>query len=819
MADAQNRTALKTEGRPGGASTNSFSKDASTVQSRTLPPLDVALDVDQLNCNVFIGLGRTGIETLIAARQRLESHNLNVSAIPPIWFGIDTDRASIEAACDISVSGAMKRSELIHIPLRDPQYYKEQPKDLFQPVSRRWLYNIPRSKNTEGVRALGLLAFLDNTFAFYDALGSTLAATIAQLQESYLPKNLNIYLVASAHGGTGSALLAEAGFLARRVVAELRAEVHDLAQERITAVLTTGSNEENAAYELASASAVACIQELEHYNRTGLHPGFPSLPSFPLAVAPIDDVYLLHGGRLGRGSDWQQAIMNAAEFLCQDAFSSLGCVMRKVRSDLHNVVGEAGLEYHPWLRTFSAMSIQLTGDVNPVELSKHWLLETLMHWFTAMNASLLGEATDSPLSSDGHSRPSHQRKTLQAIELFCDDLFRDNHWNAQAWVRMLFEKLLPQVDSTPNPDDALMQAMERLLDASTNPALEEVQSALDISISTCERIAASLVDQALQSLTHYIRLHWLKHQSNLAFVSLVLNHVKKRLLRNSESLNIVSNRFEERRISVEKTRLSNSDLSTTDPQRIESELSTLAVQKSVHSLAALLLQRLAQLVDSLDNLWQHEAVQLRATVRTHYLQLAKNLNLSVDDKLNVQQVYFPLPGVWKKIRAEVQAHLDHWVGGHAISLMDSVWTTAKAVEEDHVTDTLTLAKKREKLNLEELLKLSERMLYDVSAKFGIAHDGKLNNVSTQLSADSISEAIRGANCSMLTDGCAKRLILILPKSQSHLNGHTSLPKELLESVSIVYSDLAESPSLIIDGEQIHFRRHAASALACEWSTN
>ncbi len=119
---------------------------------------------------------------------------------------------SLDWACDSTTTGALSRENVVHLPLQIPQYYKDKPKELYSPVSRRWLYNIPRSKKTEGVRALGLLAFLDQTYNCYDLLGSSIATALARLHASQSQKRVDIYLIASSTVGRVALLSANSVF-------------------------------------------------------------------------------------------------------------------------------------------------------------------------------------------------------------------------------------------------------------------------------------------------------------------------------------------------------------------------------------------------------------------------------------------------------------------------------------------------------------------------------------------------------------------------------------------------------------------------------
>ena len=54
------------------------------------------------------------------------------------------------------------------MPLRRSQDYREDSRKILEWLSRRWLFNIPRSLQTEGLRPLGRLALVDHVFSHHE---------------------------------------------------------------------------------------------------------------------------------------------------------------------------------------------------------------------------------------------------------------------------------------------------------------------------------------------------------------------------------------------------------------------------------------------------------------------------------------------------------------------------------------------------------------------------------------------------------------------------------------------------------------------------
>ena len=70
---------------------------------------------------------------------------------------IDTDPKALAEVTGINGPG-LALDESLNIPLRRPQHYRERWDQLLSWLSRRWLYNIPKSLRTEGLAPLGRLA-------------------------------------------------------------------------------------------------------------------------------------------------------------------------------------------------------------------------------------------------------------------------------------------------------------------------------------------------------------------------------------------------------------------------------------------------------------------------------------------------------------------------------------------------------------------------------------------------------------------------------------------------------------------------------------
>ncbi len=75
---------------------------------------------------------------------------------------LDTDNRELSSAAHGEDMGQLRPDETLSLPLRKSQDYREDSRRILEWLSRRWLFNIPRSLQTEGLRPLGRLALVDH---------------------------------------------------------------------------------------------------------------------------------------------------------------------------------------------------------------------------------------------------------------------------------------------------------------------------------------------------------------------------------------------------------------------------------------------------------------------------------------------------------------------------------------------------------------------------------------------------------------------------------------------------------------------------------
>ena len=240
----------------------------------------------------IIALGGAGAECLRDLRQRVASrHGFNALKMSGVL--IDTDMASIHSMKVAQVSDQIPSCNTIYTPLRTAQEYRQSGTDRLRTISRRWIYNVPRSGATEGMRPLGRLALVDHG----EMVTKQLTEAINELAASAEGTIPLVYVVGSLAGGTCSGMYIDVVHLLRHLMDEA-----GLVQSKILSLLSATPFQVNPAYPLALHDTQAALVEMCHFLKAGNgYPGDPGAgwSSVPAARTPLKNVYVVSGSTHG----------------------------------------------------------------------------------------------------------------------------------------------------------------------------------------------------------------------------------------------------------------------------------------------------------------------------------------------------------------------------------------------------------------------------------------------------------------------------------------------------------------------------------------
>jgi hypothetical protein len=262
---------------------------------------------------LVVAIGGVGADILHSLRDRVASHR---AACPMDLHSvlIDTDFSTIQAARLAEVSDRIPVCQTIHTGLKSPQEYRSYQGVKYKSISRRWLYNVPRSGATEGMRPLGRLALIDNGEEVVRQLEESIRHLCAVSGNS-TPR---VYVVGSIDGGTCSGMVLDVIHLIRHVL-----DKEAMAQIQVMPILVTGPMQRDHKRPLAASDAAATLAEMKYFLSPGN--GYPgdiaaNWPSVPSARTPLVDTYLIAAGLPGDGTP--DPIDTAYEYIWADSTSA-----------------------------------------------------------------------------------------------------------------------------------------------------------------------------------------------------------------------------------------------------------------------------------------------------------------------------------------------------------------------------------------------------------------------------------------------------------------------------------------------------------------
>jgi eukaryotic-like serine/threonine-protein kinase len=309
-----------------------------------LPPIEISKDEIGLRPTLFVGVGGTGGSVLRRLRRRLNDRFGELAKVPVFqMLLVETDSHALRSQSGAEQGSDLSADETVMMPLRKPQEYRSETPDILEWLSRRWLYNIPRSLKTEGIRPLGRLALVDHANALFDRARTSLtqiasAAALAAAQSNTgLPlrnKTPRIFVVASTSGGTGSGMALDVAYALRMLLLDM-----GLSDDGVCGILTHSTPRKSTGKDLATANTYALLNELFHYSRNHF-PGEPAcgLRAFGFGDPTFPQAYFVHFGDHLDDHDFNHAADALAGYLYLDVATAAGTFFDKCRAATRNAL-------------------------------------------------------------------------------------------------------------------------------------------------------------------------------------------------------------------------------------------------------------------------------------------------------------------------------------------------------------------------------------------------------------------------------------------------------------------------------------------------
>ncbi len=374
---------------------------------KKLPPPEIKKDGQWLQPVLVVSIGRLAGSIANNFNAKLTERYGETKNRPSIQtLCIDSDQSAIDELVSSEHKTFMGNQDVVSTPLKNSEFYRSQPSESLSWINRRWIYNIPRSRQTEGIRPLGRLAFADHFETICNSLRNkileiTAAENLATTSETF-EANIGsettprVVVVGSIGGGIGGMLL-DVGYLIRTLFSEEGLNTPDM-----TAILTHSVNSRQQNAELSTANAIATLAELRHYVDFG-YPGDAALGIPEFEEPPFDSVYFNELENDLRQTELNQRHSDIAEWIIgSNAASTVpffeGC--RDASKDSNNFE----------LRTFGIKSCGPCEGNGIFEKSNQLIVDLLNRWQVG--------TPDSPRQVSEEGLQSLADQTIGLNELF-----------------------------------------------------------------------------------------------------------------------------------------------------------------------------------------------------------------------------------------------------------------------------------------------------------------------------------------------------------------------------------------------------------------
>ena len=336
-----------------------------------LPPLELSPEDIEYRPTIFVGIGGLAAQTLQTLHSRLVNRFGDLNSVPALQFLLlETDSEALKMVTEGDEQTPLNDDSVILLPLRSPADYRQESDNHLQWLSRRWIYNIPRSLQTRSLRPLGRLAFVEHLDRVRDHLCRVIKAATdreglaVSAQKTGLPfveAPPRVFLVSSISGGTGGGMVLDVAYLVRKLLRDL-----GLSEEGLCGILAHCSGHNHQGRDLAVANAYAFLAELRHYSdqRHG-YPGDPmrGLPAFDTQDSPFNIAYLVHLGENLEPAQFAAAADKLAKYLYCNTVTPAHAFFDKCRT-LHTPDAQSTSD-DPAVRTFGLAQLGVSYDDIP----------------------------------------------------------------------------------------------------------------------------------------------------------------------------------------------------------------------------------------------------------------------------------------------------------------------------------------------------------------------------------------------------------------------------------------------------------------------
>lgn len=336
---------------------SSETTDLTMTQPRRPPRVEMTGD-GVLFPALVVSLGHTGLGVLQQLRKSLRERWGSVELQHIRMVHIDTDPNMLRHATHGEPGVVLSNNEVYLARLNRPVHYLKPARGRPHPetwLSSKMLYRIPKEQNsTEGIRALGRLAFIDHYSAISTRLKNELdactnaAALAVAKQKTLLGMRTNrprVYVVAGLAGGTGSGMYLDLAYVMRNLLRGTGWTNPD-----VVGLLLLPTTEARSTNEVAAANAFAALTELHHFSAPDtFFKGHYDEGEWAVndKDPPFNRCHLLPLPTEIQGpAATRRVLAMAGDFICRDLTSPLGRIADEHRAGAAGTDAQAGPACH-----------------------------------------------------------------------------------------------------------------------------------------------------------------------------------------------------------------------------------------------------------------------------------------------------------------------------------------------------------------------------------------------------------------------------------------------------------------------------------------
>lgn len=323
---------------------------------------------------LIVGVGGLGAKVVGRLKQMFAEQPLGAELQTIV---IDTDRREAsESSLATMGTSTCRQGDFLHVPLRKSSDYRDDSRRMLEWLGRRWLYNIPRSQLTEGLRPLGRLAFVDHSEVIWKSARSALQKLARPLPGSDQSQAPRIVVIAASGGGTGGGMVLDIVMGLRQLLDELK--IKETKSSDISVFLAHSTPRNAAGSQLALANTCALLAEWQHLLHAGAQfPGDPACALKPRTIDAPPRTRLVDLGEELSNDDFDAACRRLADLIALSVATPADSYFQaSEQASAARQVGNADLP----LRTAGLVRVGFTHDELATRAVRSLCHEMLTRW-------------------------------------------------------------------------------------------------------------------------------------------------------------------------------------------------------------------------------------------------------------------------------------------------------------------------------------------------------------------------------------------------------------------------------------------------------